>query len=115
MGRFAIVDSDTYALLLQAPEFIRSTAAADAIVRTGEVGSIAGFTIYESQSVPVASGAKYILCGEQDAIFYAGQIMSIQTILLQDSFDTAVRGLLLHDAKVVAENAKRLSYIKATA
>jgi hypothetical protein len=114
-GRFAVVDSDTFALLLQAPEFVRATAGSDVLVRSGLVGQIAGFDIYESQSVPVASGAKYILCGEQDAIFYAGQIMEVETVRLETSFDTAVRGLLLHDATVVAENAKRLSYIKATA
>jgi hypothetical protein len=115
IGRYAIVDPATYALLLKSPDFIRSTAMGDSIVSTGRVGQIAGFTIYKSNNVPLASSAKYILCGEQDAIFYAGQIMSVEQLRLETSFDSVVRGLLLHDSKVVAENSKRLAYIKAAA
>jgi hypothetical protein len=114
-SRFAIVDPDTYALLLKCPEFVKDTSLGDSTVVNGRVGAMAGFSIYESNAVPVASGAKFLLFGDEGAIFYAGQIMEVETIRLQDSFDTAVRGLLLHDSTVVAENTKRLAYIKAAA
>lgn len=124
-GRWAVIDPDTTALLLNAPEFIKATALGDQVVRegnvTGEVnqpgfvGKIAGFSVFESNAVPSASGAKYLQFGDRYAIAYAAQIKQMETLRLQTVFANAVRGLLLHDTKVFAEPSKRLAYIKAVA
>lgn len=46
-GRYALVTSDFFALLLKSPEFIKASDLGDAVVQTGAIGSIAGFTLYE--------------------------------------------------------------------
>lgn len=46
-GRFALVTPDFMALLLKSPEFIKASDLGDAVVQTGAVGRIAGFTVYE--------------------------------------------------------------------
>lgn len=50
-GRWALVSPDTYALLLLCPEFIKASDLGDAVVQTGAVGRIAGFTIYEDNTL----------------------------------------------------------------
>jgi hypothetical protein len=124
-GRFFIVDPATYALLLNdTTHFIRSTELGDRMVqqgtiadggRPGFVGQCAGFSIYKSNAVPSASGAKYLLYGVEGAISYAAQIKSVEMIRLETTFATALRGLLLHGAGVFAEASKMLGHVKATA
>ncbi len=46
-GRYALVTPDFYALILKSPEFIKASDLGDAVVQTGAVGKIAGFTLYE--------------------------------------------------------------------
>lgn len=45
--RYALVTPDFYALLLKSPEFIKASDLGDAVVQTGAIGKIAGFTVYE--------------------------------------------------------------------
>lgn len=45
--RYALVTPDFYALLLKSPEFIGPSQLGDAVVQSGAVGRIAGFTLYE--------------------------------------------------------------------
>jgi N4-gp56 family major capsid protein len=113
--RFLAVDPDTYSVLLKCPEFIRATASGDRVIATGEVGDFVGFRVFESNAVPVASGAKYLMYGQMGAIQYAGQLDKVEKLRLESSFDSAVRGLLLHGAIIPGEDAKRVGTIKATA
>jgi hypothetical protein len=128
VGRWAVVDPDTTGLLLKSPDFTKATSLGDSVMRDGVIvtpdggqprpgfiGRIAGFDVYESNAVPVASGAKYLQFGDKYAISYAAQISKIETIRLQNRFATACRGLLLHDSVVFAEASKRLATIKAVA
>lgn len=46
-GRYMLVTPDTYALLLNSPEFISASGLGDAVKQTGAIGAIAGFTVYE--------------------------------------------------------------------
>lgn len=46
-GRWLLVTPDTYALLLNSPEFISASNLGDEVKQTGAVGAIAGFNIYE--------------------------------------------------------------------
>ena len=124
IGRWMVIDPDTTGLFLQAPEFIRATNLGDGIVtlgrvgnaeRAGFVGRIAGFDVFESNNVPVSGGAKYIQYGDRYAIAYAAQINEMEALRLQNSFASAVRGLLFHDCTVFAEGAKRFGHLKAAA
>ena len=53
--------------------------------------------------------------GQMKAINYAGQIDKMEMVRPSLSFDSVVKGLLLHDATILAEDAKRVGTIKATA
>lgn len=110
--------------------FIRASDLGDAIVMSGRfdsagngtpankapgfIGQILGFDVYAS-SVKVTDGTNnYLLAGDRDAITYAGVINEIEALRLQTTFANAIRGLVLHDAAVFAENSKRLAYVKCT-
>lgn len=123
--RWAVVDPDTTTLLLNdTKRFIRATDLSDAVVREGNlegvmqtpgfIGRCAGFNVFESNATPQAGGAKYLPYGVQGAINYAAQVRQVEALRLETTFANAVRGMLLHDAKVFAESAKGLGYIKAT-
>lgn len=45
--RYALVTPDFFALLLKSPEFIKASDLGDAVVQSGAIGRIAGFTVYE--------------------------------------------------------------------
>ncbi len=127
VGRWMVIDPDTESLLLQSDYFAKSgtdfsvntvtegNVAGSANVRPGFLGRVAGFDVYCSNNVPVASSAKFIQFGDNYAIAYAAQINEIETLRLETQFATAVRGLLLHDTKVFTECAKRFGHIKAAA
>lgn len=50
-GRWLLVSPETYALLLKSPEFIKASALGDAVVQTGAVGRVAGFTVFEDTTL----------------------------------------------------------------
>lgn len=49
--RFMLVSPDTYALILKSPEFVKASALGDAVVQTGAQGRIAGFNIFEDNTL----------------------------------------------------------------
>lgn len=49
--RWLLVSPDVYALLLICPEFIKASDLGDAVVQTGAVGKVAGFTVYEDTTL----------------------------------------------------------------
>ncbi len=117
-----VVDSKTASAISMSPDLIRSTALGDSIVQGNMgvasenfLGVIAGFKTYWSYFVPKTTGAgasKFCVYGSGKPINYAGQIADVEILRLQDRFATAMRGLLLHDATVISEHAKRLGTIK---
>lgn len=125
LNRWMVIDPDTEALLLQADLIVNGgtdmnyqtvkEGQINGTPRPGFIGRIAGFDVYCSNQVPVVSSAKYIQFGDNAAIAYAAQISEVERLRLQTTFADAIRGLLLHDTKVFAENSKRLGYIKAVA
>lgn len=50
-GRWLLVAPETYALLLKSPEFIKASDLGDAVVQTGAVGRVAGFTVFEDTTL----------------------------------------------------------------
>lgn len=53
--RFLLATPEVYALLLKCPEFIRASELGDAVVQTGAVGRIAGFNVYEDNTLTAAT------------------------------------------------------------
>lgn len=49
--RFLLVTPDVFALVLTSPEFIKASDLGDAVVQTGAVGRIAGFNVYEDNTL----------------------------------------------------------------
>ena len=50
-GRWLLVSPEIYGLLLKSPEFIKASDLGDAVVQTGAVGRIAGFTVFEDSTL----------------------------------------------------------------
>ena len=57
-GRWLLVSPGIYGLLLKSPEFIKASDLGDAVVQTGAVGRIAGFTVFEDSTL--GEGVEYI-------------------------------------------------------
>ena len=102
---------ETYALLLKSPEFIKASALGDAVVQTGAVGRVAGFTVFEDTTLgekvdfiaghpnwftrieewsePVAvndlkgSGTFIGACAVQGRKIYAHKVTKAQTVLVK--------------------------------
>ena len=110
-GRWAVVSPKGYSAVLKTDEFIHATAAGDNVVRTGEVGSIAGFTLYRSNNVALATTRRYLF-GTNAAITFAEQVVQTRAMPLENSFHEGVSGLMVFGRKVVRPAA--LGVLNAT-
>ncbi len=129
--RWIVVDPKTHGLLLKdTNNFTRATDKGDAVASSGllsggpvgpggvgMIGRCAGFDVYVSTAIPFTSDVanKYLVFGQGNPIHYVSKIRDLEAIRLERSFASAVRGLLVHQAKVFTENTKRLGYIYASA
>lgn len=104
-GRWMVVSPAGYAAMLRDAAFVHATAVADQLIRTGEVGSISGFTVYVSNNlVDSSAGARtavWFMYGSTAAITVADQLVKTEAMRLEDAFADGVRGLLLYGTKVV--------------
>lgn len=105
-GRWMVVSPAGYAAMLRDAAFVHATAVADQLIRTGEVGSISGFTVYVSNNLVDSSGGKdrtsvWFMYGSTAAITVADQLVKTEAMRLEDAFADGVRGLLLYGTKVV--------------
>lgn len=57
-GRWLLVSPDIYGLLLKSPEFIKASDLGDAVVQSGAVGRIAGYTVFEDSTL--GEGVEYV-------------------------------------------------------
>lgn len=123
--RWAVIGPDDLSLIQRdTAHFIRASDLGDAVVRRGTVdgesyevpglaGEVLKFRVYVSNTIPTVAGARYLPYGQGKPIHYVSQLNTIETIRRQDTFANAMRGLVLHDVKVFAEESKMLGYIKA--
>ena len=102
-GRYVVVPPWYHGLLLEDDRFVRVDASgSDQALRNGIVGRALGFDVLKSNNAPFVTGDDYaVIAGHPSAISYAEQINEIETIRLQTTFGTAVRGLFLYGAKLV--------------
>lgn len=124
-GRWAIVTPYVKSLLLQdTTYFIKATVMGDQVIRSaslgardasgrGFIGQIAGFDVYMSNAIPTNGTYWANIFGQGNPVSYAAQIPgdTVEALRLESTFATRIRGLLLHGAKVFAENSKRLGVI----
>lgn len=102
-NRYAVIPPWFYGLILKDDRFVKAgTATSDQVLRNGEVGQAAGFTVYLSNNVANTTGAKYkIIAGHPMAMTYAEQIASVEGYRPEKRFADAVKGLHLYGLKVV--------------
>lgn len=100
-----VINPDIEALLIQAPEFISTNKSGDTILKEGSIGRIAGLDVLVCTNFTATGGKLYVMAGTNDAITFASQVVEIESLRLQDSFDTAVRGLYVYGGKTVQANA----------
>ena len=106
-GRWVIVPPWFYGLLLKDDRFVKSgTPQGDSVLRNGQVGEAAGFTVLKSNNVPNDAGTKYkIVAGHPMAWSFAEQILKLEAYRPQDRFADAVKGLHVYGAKLVRPQA----------
>jgi len=106
-NRWVVVPPWFYGLLLKDDRFVKAgTPTSDQVLRNGEVGQAAGFTVLVSHNVPNTAGTKYkIIAGSTIAITYAEQINKVEAYRPEKRFADAVKGLHLYGAKLVRNTA----------
>lgn len=116
-GRWIVLPPEAYALLLQDSRFVAGGGdQAEATVRNGLVGKVAGFDVYESNNCPVEAigGTDHIdiIAGVAEATTYAEQIVSTEAYRMEARFADAVKGLHVYGATVT--DGTRLAVLPAT-
>lgn len=109
--RWMVVDPFGYATILKDAKFVHATAVADQVIRTGEVGQIAGFSVFVSNNLKTATTKKYMF-GTNQAITMAAQLLNTEAVRRDAAFADGVRGRLVYGRKVVRPAA--LGTISAT-
>lgn len=105
-GRWAVVPPwVVQKLALAASGSISATAVPkvfdNGALVNGFVGRLMGFDFFESNNLTSTK----ILCGNREAISYAGQVAKVGIIERETTFDTAARGLYVYGAKVTRPEA----------
>ena len=109
---WVIINPEIEATMLQANQFIHATQIGDKTIREGSIGRINGMDVLVSTNFDAVGGVYNVMAGTNDAISFASQVVEVETIRLQDSFDTAVRGLYVYGAKTT--QAKSLAKLICT-
>ena len=106
-GRYMVL-SPTFVSLLKQSELRQAYLTGDATspLRNGQVGVVDRFTIYQSNMLFTAasgadSGYTHILAGHPKALCFASQFTNTETVRLESTFGSAVRGLKVYGSKIV--------------
>jgi hypothetical protein len=125
VDRWAIISPYAKGLCLKSTTYlIRASELGDQVVtsgglpardaaRRGFLGQMAGFNIWVSTNLPTNGANRYLVYGQGKPVSYAAQIPpgTLESMRLESTFATRVRGLLLHGGKVFAEQSKQLGTI----
>ena len=111
-ARWVVVSPWVHAVLVQSPEFIRSTQLGDSTVVNGMVGRIAGFNVFESNNVDSLYGESDVMFGYPGAITFAEQILSMEAYRPDNGFRDAVKGLYVYGAKVTRPKGLVVGYFE---
>lgn len=106
-GRWLVIDPMTHARLLEElPTLSSGTDAAFSNIVNGKVGALAGFTIFESNSIisdtTTVSGKTTMHCiaGVKASGAYATQLSKLRAITVEDEFADRVEGLHVYGVDV---------------
>lgn len=107
-GRTLVVPPEVYALLLLDDRFAKSDAAAGQnALLNGEVGRVAGFTVFMSNNVNTGTGTDTgktpyfeVTAQVETATTYAEQIIKTEAYRMEKRFADGVKGLHVYGAKV---------------
>lgn len=115
-GRRIALPPEAYALLLQDERFTKVGAQSEDVVRTGLVGYVAGFEVYETNNCPTATvgsaTATKLIASVPTATTYAEQIVSVEAMRMESQFADLVRGQHVYGAKVT--DGKAICVLNAT-
>lgn len=113
-GRFVIAGPEILAVMLKDERFTKANVAGSAdTLRSGQIGRVLGFDVYESPNCPVVAGSKYkVIAGHPMAWSFAEQIVKVEPYRMEKRFADAVKGLHVYGAKVVRPAA--LAVLTAT-
>lgn len=113
-GRWAIVPPWFHAKLLLDERFVKAgTARTDEVLRTGQVGEAAGFSVFKSNNVSNNGTTYRILAGHAMAWTFAEQIGEVIAYRPELRFADAVKGLILYGGKVLRPDQLAVLYANA--
>lgn len=104
-GRWFVMGPKEIALVEKSDEFISASDLGDMTKRTGFMGRIAGFEVYESNNVVETTDVRYNMFGHTNAITYANQIAKMEAGRSEFKFSDFVKGLHVYGAKVIRPTA----------
>lgn len=105
-GRFVVLPAEAIGLIMMDSRFSNTGGSlAENIIQTGLVSRAAGFNIYESNNVPVASGKYSIIASTNQSTSFAEQVIQTEAYRMEKRFSDAVKGLHVYGAKVVRPEA----------
>lgn len=115
-GRWVVVPPWYHGLLLENDKFVRWDASnTTEALRNGIIGRALGFDILKSNNAPLVTGDDYaVIAGSDIAASYAEQITEVETLRLQTTFGTGVRGLHVYGSKLVRPDAWATVYASIT-
>lgn len=117
-GRFLILPV-WFTALLQTGDLQRADVTGDStgVIRTGAIGKIANFTIYESNNLLTATdgdgdAATYVIAGTKEACTFASQVDKVDTLKIEKSFGEYWRTLFIYGRAVVQPTALAVGVVK---
>lgn len=115
-GRWVVVPPWYEGLLLEDDRFVRVDASGTSEgLRNGQIGRALGFDVMVSNNAPLVTGDDYaVIAGRNSAITLAEQIVKTETVELQTTFGTGVRGLHVYGAKLVRPDSLASVYASIT-
>jgi hypothetical protein len=99
-GRNLLISPAFKTMLLQSPEFLRSTGLGDKVVQDGMIGTIGNFEVHVSTNLNTANGNTPLLALTKDFISYASQVAKVEPVDPYNMFAKGVKGLYLYGSKV---------------
>jgi len=99
---------------------VSMTGDGKSIIRTGLLGMIDRFVLYQSNNIGYVAAATessgfksyYVLFGNKDAITFANQFTKTESLRSTDSFDTIIRGLMVWGYKTILPEALGYMYAR---
>ncbi len=100
--RYLVIDPNTRSLIRKSPDFVKNTELGDTVVRKGQVGEIAGFTVMVSARLTAVSGVKNLMYFHKDFIQFAAQFSpkNFKTYDPQHQHGVGVKGLTIYGSAV---------------